>query len=249
MNPIKKYVNTIERCLQVDKQTRLRIMRDLGSDIQARMEAGETPEAIMADMGSPETVAANFNQAFADKLQPRRKWWHWALLAAACLPLLSTVFSGLALQQLLGYVSVGEGQAMGVIGGADGPTAIFVALEVSPMAWGLGEGVCLALAGLAVFFMLIWPEAAGSFVVAGADGPTAVFCKPKRYKLWLPALLALAALVLWAVLLAGVLVNNIYGLQGADYIVVALKRFFLQGGIIAAAALYAAARRIWRARR
>ena len=40
MNEMKRYVNTVERCLRLDPATRLRVMNDLASDLQSRLEAG-----------------------------------------------------------------------------------------------------------------------------------------------------------------------------------------------------------------
>ena len=35
MNEVKRYVNTVERHLRLDRTTRLRVMNDLASDLQA----------------------------------------------------------------------------------------------------------------------------------------------------------------------------------------------------------------------
>ena len=50
MNAMKRYVNDIERNLRMDRPTRVRIMRDLGSDIQSRREAGATDEQMYTMM-------------------------------------------------------------------------------------------------------------------------------------------------------------------------------------------------------
>ena len=56
MNEMKRYVNTVERCLRLDPATRLRVMNDLASDLQSRLEAGETMEQIRRGTGRPGTV-------------------------------------------------------------------------------------------------------------------------------------------------------------------------------------------------
>ena len=113
------------------------------------------------------------NKTSAARKSPLR----WLALAAAAV----------ALCKLLLWVSVWytagllPGQAVGVIGGADGPTAIFVTASTTPAA-SLCQSGSLLLAGLAVFFALQWPAA------------------PRRTaKRLLPAVLAATAALLWLV--------------------------------------------------
>ena len=63
--PVKQYVNAIERRLHLPLREKARIMSDISTSIAARHEAGESYEAVMADMGPPDAVAAPFNRAFA----------------------------------------------------------------------------------------------------------------------------------------------------------------------------------------
>ena len=229
MNPIKKYMNTIERKLRVDKATRQRIMNDLCGDVQARLEAGQNPEALMAELGSPDAVVESFHSAFADRVRPRRSPLRWLLLPLAIVPLAEAV----VLQLLTAGFSVPEAGAVGVIGGADGPTAIFVAGMVStdPTAWGAGGRLALALAAAALFCLLQWP--------LPARGE-----KAKVLALGLPLLLSAAALVVWSLFT----LQAISGLQAGQMVSAAAQRFVLQGGVLALAALIAAVRRLLRAK-
>ena len=113
MNAIKQYVNAVERRLRLDRQTKLRVMNDLASDLQSRLDAGETPAEIEADLGSPAELAANLNAAFPEHQRPASPW-RWLFAAAAAL---------LALWMALASMPA---QTSGIIGGADGPTAIVV---------------------------------------------------------------------------------------------------------------------------
>ena len=63
--PVKRYVNAVEHRLHLPLREKARVMSDISTSIAARHEAGESYEAIMADMGTPEAVAQPFNQAFA----------------------------------------------------------------------------------------------------------------------------------------------------------------------------------------
>lgn len=51
--PVKQYVNAIERRLHLPLREKARIMSDISTSIAARHEAGESYEAVMADMGPP----------------------------------------------------------------------------------------------------------------------------------------------------------------------------------------------------
>jgi len=225
MTPIKKYMNTIERRLRVDKVTRLRIMNDLCGDVQARLEAGESPDAIMAELGSPDAVAESFHREFPDRVRPRRTPLRWLLLPAAAVPMAEA----LLLQLLTTGFSVPEAGTVGIIGGADGPTAVFVTGVVStdPTAWGAGGRLALGCALLAVFCLLQWP--------LPARGE-----KAKLTAVWLPLALACAALVLWTVFT----VQATAGLPAGQLAAAAAQRFVLQGGALALFALIAALRRV-----
>ena len=113
MNAIKHYVYAVERRLRLDRQTKLRVMNDLASDLQSRLDAGETLAEIEADLGSPAELAANRNAAFPGQ-QRLASPWRWLFAAAAAL---------LALWMALASMPA---QTSGIIGGADGPTAIVV---------------------------------------------------------------------------------------------------------------------------
>lgn len=122
--PVKRYMNAIERRLRVDRKTRLRIMTELAGDFESRRESGQTDEQIMAELGTPAEVAAQFNTAFGAAGPGSR--WRWAFVVLAVLVLAIALIPA-----LVGQLSVGQADSLGVIGGADGPTAIYV--TTSPM--------------------------------------------------------------------------------------------------------------------
>ena len=123
MNEMKRYVNTVERCLRLDPATRLRVMNDLASDLQSRLEAGETMEQIRAELGGPEQLAAALEAEFAAHRDPAPRW-RWWLLAGAAAVLAAAAFGSCAQRQAAASV--------GIIGGADGPTAILVREDPRP---------------------------------------------------------------------------------------------------------------------
>lgn len=122
MNEVKRYVNTVERHLRLDRPTRLRVMNDLASDLQSRLDAGETLADIQADLGDARTLAETLNQEFADH-RDNASPWRWAFLGLAVFLALVFAINGLTARQ--------QAATIGIIGGADGPTAIFVTTDYS----------------------------------------------------------------------------------------------------------------------
>ena len=171
MNEMKQYVHDIEKKLRVDRATRRRIMSDLASDLQSRLDGGETAADIRADLGEPEQVAAGFNEAFADRCV-RQSPLRWLFLAAA----LAVVLACLLADGAFTFgMSASEAAAIGVIGGADGPTAIFTAGTVASPLW---EHLPLVLGLVCLFLMLGW-------------------CCADRQRCWVPAVLCGACTVGW----------------------------------------------------
>lgn len=120
MNEVKRYVNTVERHLRLDRTTRLRVMNDLASDLQSRLDAGETLADIQADLGDARTLADTLNREFADH-RDNASPWRWAFLALAIFLVLVIAVNGMTAQS--------NSASIGIIGGADGPTAIFVSVQ------------------------------------------------------------------------------------------------------------------------
>ena len=150
--PMKRYMNAIEFHLRLPARDKRRVMADLISTVAARREAGETDDAIMADMGSPRQVADQFNGEMAGNLAPRKSPLRFLLIGLLLLLGVDTLgrtvwMVGFAegLSQLVGAGS----STIGIIGGADGPTAIYVTALRPPLLEGLTFsplGIALALA-------------------------------------------------------------------------------------------------------
>lgn len=144
MKPIKRYMNTVEWKLKLPFRVKVRVMNDLSTSLTARHEAGESWEAIMADLGTPEEVAARLTRDMAEYAVKPGSPWRWVCLGLGVLAALWTALQALP---LLLFRAAPAG--VGVIGGADGPTAIFVAGRVSP-----GISIALGIAATALFFAL-----------------------------------------------------------------------------------------------
>lgn len=178
---VKQYMNAIEFALRVDRKTRVRIMNDLASDFQSRRDAGQSDEQIMAELGMPRDVAAEFNAAFAEEHGVWQTPWRWLWLALAITVLLLCILlpAGMGTP-----VPAPDAGSIGIIGVADGPTAIFVTGT-----FGLPSLVTL-LPWIVGFFSL--------FLMGG-------WCRRDKGRLWLPVVLCALAGVwgaLWQLLSA-----------------------------------------------
>lgn len=123
---MKRYMTAIERRLNLPKDVKLRVMSDLQSSVAARREAGQDDEAIYAELGDPETVAAELNEQMREYAYTKSKW-RWAALAGAAVAAVMLLFESVT--ELLVWLlnaSISGSDSIGIIGGADGPTAIFV---------------------------------------------------------------------------------------------------------------------------
>ena len=123
---MKKYMTAIERKLNLPREVKARVMSDLQSSVAARREAGQTDTQIMADLGAPKAVAAELNEQMKEYAYTRSKW-RWAALAGAAVAAVMLLFESVTgLMVWLLNLSVNRSDSIGIIGGADGPTAIFV---------------------------------------------------------------------------------------------------------------------------
>lgn len=147
---MKRYMHQVERRLALPRELRSRVMNDLISSVVARREAGQGDEEILAELGSPEKVAQELNEQMKEFVRPKSKWrflcWGLAILGGA--ELIACLASRLWLRFRFGPSSIG------IIGGADGPTAIFVTSTID--ARGLLTALALLLAGVAGLLFLRW---------------------------------------------------------------------------------------------
>ena len=132
---MKRYMTAIERRLNLPRDAKVRVMTDLQSSVAARREAGQSDEEIFSDLGAPASVAAELNEQMKEYAYAKSKW-RWAALAGALLAAVMLVFEGITgLMVWLLNVSVNESNSLGIIGGADGPTAIFVTTAPGGYDW------------------------------------------------------------------------------------------------------------------
>ena len=123
-------MNAVERRLNLPLKIKTRVMSDFQSSIAARREAGQTDEEIYAELGTPAKAAADLNEQMKDYAY-RKSPWRFLFLGIGAIGGVRLLYDGVV--SLIGYfilhrelVQNGSAAAIGIIGGADGPTAIFV---------------------------------------------------------------------------------------------------------------------------
>ena len=132
---MKKYCSDVERRLNLPRDIKHRVISDLESDIAARMEAGLSEEAILAELGTAKKMAKDLNEQMKEFTYRKSPW---RFLFAACAAygaaelldkLWGKLFSWYMLNHYRGFTGT-EAESIGIIGGADGPTAVFVTTAV-----------------------------------------------------------------------------------------------------------------------
>ena len=148
---MKKYTNAIERKLNMPKEVKARVMNDFISSIQGRREAGQTDAEIFAELGSPKKAAADLNEQMKDYTYVKSPW-RWLCLAVVVTSVLSLAFGGTI--GLLVHLLNTSASSIGIIGGADGPTAIFVTTSQDYIWYKLGTTIILMIMGILGFYRL-----------------------------------------------------------------------------------------------
>ena len=149
---MKKYMNQVKWKLALPRDVKKRVLADLKTSIQGRMEAGQTREQIMAELGAPAEVAAELNEQMKEFAYIRSPW-RWACLVIAVVSGLALIYKGVV-NLLVAAITFTEKQSVGIIGGADGPTAIFVARAPESEAYSVLMATLILVMSLVGFYYL-----------------------------------------------------------------------------------------------
>ena len=155
-----KYLRAVKRGLNLPREIRQRVMADFESDLESRLEAGMTWDAVLCELGSPKKAAAELNEQMKEYTY-RKSPWRFLFAATAVLSGGWLVFFALLqrfvlLHNILSITSYPTNAAsVGIIGGADGPTSIFVTSRVSPLPdWDVVFAAAVLLLSLLAFLRL-----------------------------------------------------------------------------------------------
>lgn len=150
---MKKYLRAVRRKLNLPSDVKKRVMTDFTSSIQSRKEAGKTDDEIYSEFGNPTEVAADLNEQmkeFAYIKSPWR-WVCFALIIVCSMALLYKGGAGL-LVAILSFTLFNEN--VGVIGGVDGPTQIYIAQSQDSMVHGMVMTALILVMSILGFYFL-----------------------------------------------------------------------------------------------
>ena len=147
---MNKYIRSVKRRLNLPRQVRERVMTDFLTTISAMEEAGKSHDEIIQELGSPKKAAGVLNEQMKE-FAYRKSPWRYVFLALAILSgLWLAWYAGLT---MFARILANEAASIGIIGGADGPTAIFV--TTSPgFDWDIVLMAGLLIGGIAGFLRL-----------------------------------------------------------------------------------------------
>ncbi len=149
---MKRYCNAVARRLTLPRQVKNRVMNDFTTTIAALRESGRTDREICAQLGTPREAAAVLNEQMKDFAYRKSPWRFLGLTAAVGCGLLMAFTAGTKL--LASLLTGGPGaDAVGIIGGADGPTTLFVATS-SGIDWDMVLLLALMVLGLIAWWCL-----------------------------------------------------------------------------------------------
>lgn len=148
---MKKYIKAVKRRLNLPSDIKKRVMNDFVCSIQSRSEAGKTDEEIFAELGLAANVAAELNEQMKEFTYVKSPW-RWVCLVVAVLCAIGLIWKGI-IGLFVYTLTRGESASIGIIGGADGPTAIFVATNPATIG-SIIVPLILLILGLAGFYIL-----------------------------------------------------------------------------------------------
>ena len=121
---MKKYFRAVNRRLNMPKELRKRVLSDLESSINSRLENGQSVDEVLQEFGSAKEAAEELNRQMQEYTY-RKSPWRWGCLALMIVTFVSFCFKGV-LGLLAALFNFHASHSIGIIGGGDGPTAIFV---------------------------------------------------------------------------------------------------------------------------
>lgn len=149
---INKYIKAVKRRLNLPSDIKTRVMNDFISSIQSRREAGKTDEEIIEELGMATNVATELNEQMKEFTYVKSPW-RWGCLVVAIICALSLVWKGI-IGLFVYTLTRNDAASIGIIGGADGPTAIFVATNPAPIGYTIIVPLIILILGLVGFYLL-----------------------------------------------------------------------------------------------
>lgn len=149
---LRRFCRAVSRRLNLPREVRARVMSDFTTSLAARLESGESEDAILASLGTPKQTALELSAQMSE-LAYRKSPWRWLFLALCVLSGAYLAFLGAVNSFFTAFLR--PGSSVGIIGGADGPTAIFVtSAQRSGVDWDVVILLVVFVLSLVSFFLL-----------------------------------------------------------------------------------------------
>lgn len=149
---MQKYLRSVRRRLNMPKALKDRVMADFAESIEARLEDGQPEKSIFSELGTSKQAAEELNRQM-EEYTYRKSPWRWACLALAILSGLCIAYKGLP-GLLLMLFNKANNASIGIIGGADGPTAVFVTTSDNGFHTTIGLYILLLITGILGYLIL-----------------------------------------------------------------------------------------------
>ena len=149
---MNQYIKAVKRRLNLPSNIKKRVMNDFICSIDSRREAGKTEEEIFAELGAAANVADELNEQMKEFTYVKSPW-RWAWLAVTILGAVALIWKGI-MGVFIYSITSGESASIGIIGGADGPTAIFVTTSMAPFAYRVIVPLVFVFIGIVGFWFL-----------------------------------------------------------------------------------------------
>ena len=149
----ERYIRQALRKMKVSPQKKKEIARDLEEIFASAAEHGESEQAVMERLGTPEEYAAGISGQLPGK---RRSVLRLTFIAATAALSSCFMFLGICMRTATIREPKGGSASIGIIGGADGPTSILVtAGEMNPSQAFLWAGAALLAVTVVQVVLLI----------------------------------------------------------------------------------------------
>lgn len=123
-----KYLRAVRRRLNMPKDLKDRVITDFQCSLDARLENGQSFEDIVSELGNPSQAAKDLNNQLQEYTY-RKSPWRWGCLILVVFSGLCLVYHGYLNLLLMLFNKANNAASVGIIGGADGPTAVFVTTQ------------------------------------------------------------------------------------------------------------------------
>lgn len=127
---MKTYLRAVRRKLNMPKALKDRVMADFSGSLEARLESGQSFDEIFAELGSPKQAAKDLNEQMSEYTYQKSPW-RWPCLILVVFSGFCLAYRGLPGLLLMLFNKAHNAASIGIIGGADGPTAIFVTTKAT----------------------------------------------------------------------------------------------------------------------